>query len=64
LVVLLLRRMTCNLLALFRPLTQQRSQAKRAMSWRTAMRGICGALTAANPQDVTGLRQRGLPPDS
>lgn len=55
LVVLLLRRIAYNLLALFRSVTQ-RSDERRTMPWRELMRWVEWALLAARDEQLAGLR--------
>ena len=57
LVVLLLRRLAYNLLALFRSVTQ-RSDERRAMPWRELMSWVQWTLLAASEVHVVGLRAR------
>ena len=59
-VVLLLRRMAFNLLALFRDVTQ-RSENKRGTPWKTLLRWTYNMLIALVDADLLGLRNRGLP---
>ena len=56
-VVLLLRRIAYNLLALFRAVTQ-RSDERRQMPCKDLMRWLYNTLVAAQPDDVAGLRTR------
>lgn len=56
-VVMLLRRLAYNILALFRGVTQ-RSEERRQMPWRALVRSFYNALIAATPTDVAGLRTR------
>ncbi len=56
-VVLLLRRIAYNLLALFRDVTQ-RSEEKRGTPWKDLMRWMHNALIALTASDVLGLRVR------
>jgi hypothetical protein len=55
LVVLLLRRMAYNLLALFRVVTQ-RSDEKRRTPWRSLVRWFYNALISARDEHIAGLR--------
>jgi len=57
LVVLLLRRIAYNLLALFRAVTQ-RSDERRAMPWKQLMRWVERTLLDARDEPLTGLRAR------
>jgi predicted transposase YbfD/YdcC len=58
-VVMLLRRIAYNLLALFRSLTQ-RSEENRQMPWKDLMRWVYNTLIAATASDLDGLRPRKL----
>jgi len=60
LVVLLLRRIAHNLLALFRSVTQ-RSEDKRQMPWNDLLRWVYNTFIAATASDLQGLRRRQLP---
>lgn len=57
LVVMLLRRMAFNLLALFRSVTQ-RSEDRRQTPWKDMMRWMMQAVILLNQQDVASLRKR------
>lgn len=59
LVVLLLRRLAYNLLALFRSVTQ-RSQQRRMTPWKTLFRWMEKALEQATEEDVKKIRVRGV----
>jgi hypothetical protein len=56
-VVMLLRRIAYNFLALFRSVTQ-RSDEKRQMPWKDLLRWVYNALIAATAADVDALRPR------
>jgi hypothetical protein len=56
-VVMLLRRLGFNLLALYRGVTQ-RSEEKRQMPWKDLMRQVYNALIAATEADTGALRPR------
>lgn len=56
-VVMLLRRIAYNMLALFRTVTQ-RSEERRQTPWRDIVRWLYQAVIAATPDDVDGLRAR------
>jgi hypothetical protein len=56
-VVMLLRRLGYNLLALFRSVTQ-RSEEKRQMPWKDLMRKVYNTLLAATDGDIASLRPR------
>jgi hypothetical protein len=56
-VVMLLRRLGFNLLALFRSVTQ-RSDEKRQMPWKDLMRRVYNTLIAATATDTAALRPR------
>lgn len=56
-VVMMLRRLGFNLLALFRGVTQ-RSEEKRLTPWKDLMRWVYNMLIAASDDDVAGLRPR------
>ena len=56
-VVMLLRRIAYNLLALFRSVTQ-RSDERRHMPWRDLLRWLWHAVLAATEDDCRGLRAR------
>ena len=62
-VVLLLRRMAYNLLALFRSSTQ-RSDERRQTPWRTVLRWVYNALISAQVDDIAGLRARKAAPSA
>jgi hypothetical protein len=57
LVVMLLRRMAFNMLALFRSVTQ-RSEEKRRTPWRDIMRWMHHAVVGIGAQQVGTLRPR------
>lgn len=57
LAILLLRRIAYNILALYRCRTQ-RSDARRAIGWRTLMAELYAALLRACSHHVNGLRRR------
>jgi hypothetical protein len=57
LVLLLLRRLAYNLLALFRSVTQ-RSDQKRATPWKNLFHSVRSALEQATEEHMAGLRQR------
>jgi len=57
LVLLLLRRLAYNLLALFRSVTQ-RSEEKRRTPWKTLFRWLSRALEQASETHIEGLRLR------
>jgi asparagine N-glycosylation enzyme membrane subunit Stt3 len=59
-VVLLLRRIAYNLLALLRDVTQ-RSEDTRGTPWKDLMRWMHNALIALTDADVLGLRARTVP---
>jgi hypothetical protein len=59
-VVLLLRRIAYNLLALFRDVTQ-RSEDKRGTPWKNLLRWMHNALIALTDADTIGLRVRTVP---
>lgn len=59
-VVLLLRRMAYNLIALFRDVTQ-RSEDKRGTPWKTLLRWMHNMMIALTESDLSGLRDRTLP---
>lgn len=56
-VVMLLRRLGFNLLALFRSVTQ-RSEQRRQMPWKDLIRHVYNTMIAATASDIAGLRQR------
>ena len=56
-VLMLLRRIAYNLLALFRSVTQ-RSDEKRQTPWKDLLRWVYNALIAASAADVAALRPR------
>ncbi len=56
-VMMLLRRMAYNMLALFRSVTQ-RSEEKRQTPWKDVIRSVWTTLIAATEQDLQGLRAR------
>jgi hypothetical protein len=57
LIVVLLRRIAYNLLALFRAVTL-RADASHCVPWKTLMRWVELALLKAGPHDVARLRPR------
>jgi hypothetical protein len=58
-VVMMLRRLAYNMLALWRGVTQ-RSGEKRQAPWRDVIRSVYNVLIAARAEEVTGLRPRML----
>lgn len=56
-VVMLLRRIAYNLLALFRAVTQ-RSEEKRGAPWKSLLRKMRDTLVALRDEDLAGLRDR------
>lgn len=62
-VILLLRRIAFNLLALFRSVTQRAPQ-RRAVAWKTLMYALTFALITLDARDCAGLRARALPAPS
>jgi hypothetical protein len=56
-VVMLLRRIAYNMLALFRSVTQ-RSEERRQTPWKDLMRWVYNTLVAATDKDLAGLRAR------
>ena len=56
-VMMLLRRIAFNMLALFRTVTQ-RSEERRQTPWRDIVRWLYQAVIAATDEDVDGLRAR------
>lgn len=56
-VVMLLRRIAYNMLALFRTVTQ-RSEERRQTPWRNIVRWLYQAVIAATKENVDGLRAR------
>jgi len=56
-VVMLLRRIAYNMLALFRTVTQ-RSEERRKTPWRDIVRWLYQAVIASTAEDVDGLRAR------
>lgn len=56
-VVLLLRRLAYNLLALYRSVTQ-RSDERRQTPWKTLLRWVYNTLIKAQADDISGLRTR------
>lgn len=56
-VVMLLRRIAYNMLALFRAVTQ-RAEDKRRTPWKTLLRWMRDMLVALDEQDLAGLRDR------
>jgi hypothetical protein len=60
LVVMLLRRVAYNLLALFRAVTL-RSEEKRQTPWRTVLRWVFATLMGTTEEHLTGLRRRSPP---
>jgi hypothetical protein len=57
LVLMLLRRVAYNMLALFRSVTQ-RSEERRATPWKDILRWVYQALFSATAEDSAGLRTR------
>lgn len=62
-VVLLLRRMAYNLLALYRSVTQ-RSHERRQTPWKTVLRWVYNTLIKAQADDIAGLRTRKAAPSA
>jgi hypothetical protein len=60
LVLMLLRRMAYNLLALFRSVTQ-RSEEKRQTPWRDILRWFYNTMIVATEAHLEGLRPRSVP---
>ena len=56
-VMMLLRRLTYNLLAIYRAVTT-RSERKRAQPWKELMQELYDALIRATQQQLEGLRRR------
>jgi hypothetical protein len=56
-VVMVLRRIAYNALALFRSATQ-RSEERRALPWRTLLRDVLVALVASTEAQLAALRPR------
>jgi hypothetical protein len=56
-VVMLLRRIAYNMLALFRSVTQ-RSEERRQSPWKDLLRWVYNTLIAATDKDLQGLRAR------
>ena len=56
-VVIMLRRLAYNLLALFRSHTLRSEQA-RSTPWRDLLRWVYNALIAATPEVTRGLREQ------
>ena len=56
-VVMLLRRLTYNLLTLYRAVTL-RAERNRATSWPTLMRTVYKALLQASEEAMAGVRHR------
>ncbi len=56
-VVLLLRRMAYNILALYRSVTQ-RSDEGRQTPWKIVLRWVYNTLIKAQANDIIGLRTR------
>ncbi|MBI3183803.1 MAG: hypothetical protein HYZ28_16825 [Myxococcales bacterium] len=56
-VLMLLRRIAYNMLALFQTVTQ-RSEERRQTPWRDIVRWLYQAVSAATQEDVAGLRAR------
>ena len=56
-VVMLLRRLAYNMLALFRSVTQ-RSELRRQMPWRDIIRSMYNTMMCLAESDLTGLRAR------
>ena len=54
-VLMLLRRIAYNALALFRSVTQ-RSEERRATPWKTLLRWVYNTLIAARSHDLDGMR--------
>ncbi len=54
---MIIRRIAYTLMTLFRTVTQ-RSDAKRAVPWKTLMRDLWGTLTSATEEQLDGLRVR------
>jgi len=54
---MLLRRIACNLLALFRSVTQ-RGELQRQTPWRDLIRWVESTLIAAQANHTAGLRPR------
>jgi hypothetical protein len=61
LVTLLLRRLAYNILTLFKSVTQ-RSDEKRATTWKTLFRWVAKALEQATEEQLAGLRAREVQP--
>jgi hypothetical protein len=59
LVVMLLRRMASNMLALFRSVSQ-RSEERRTTPWRDLMRWIQNAVVSIQADEIATLRTRQL----
>jgi len=57
LAIMLLRRIACSMLSLFRAVTL-RSEDMRATPWKDLMRGIYNTAIAATDQAISGLRVR------
>lgn len=62
LVVMLLRRLTYNMLTLYRSVTL-RSEASRSQPWGTLMRAIYNSLIAATEEAMADVRRRNVVPD-
>ena len=56
-VVMLLRRLAYNMLALFRSVSQ-RSELRRQMPWRDLIRAMYNAMISLSGSDLAGLRAR------
>ena len=62
LVVMLLRRLTYNMLTLYRSVTL-RSEASRSQPWGTLMRALYNSLTTATEEAMADVRRRNVVPD-
>lgn len=62
-VVLLLRRLAYNMLALYRSVTQ-RSDERRQTPWKTVQRWVYNTLIKAQADDIAGLRTRKVAPSA
>jgi hypothetical protein len=60
-VVMLLRRMACNLMALYRAVTQ-RSDDNRRRPWPALLKALQWALVSATDEMLAGLRTRRILP--
>jgi hypothetical protein len=58
-VVMLLRRLTYNILTLYRSVTL-RSESNRAQPWTTLMRTLYKALLQATEEAMAGVRRRAV----